>query len=299
MNKKKDIFFCIGAQKSGTTTLHDILNQNKSILLPKEKETHFFSVEELYSNDVSIYFQKYFDQKRLLSNDYLIGEVDPSYCYFEGTSKRIFEAMNDSFNIKFIFILRDPVKRAYSHYLMSKRRGVELLSFEEAIEIENVRIKKDQFSKANFSYLSRGYYSVQIENYFKYFKPENFLFIRFEDDLIKQKEEIFKVISRFLKIDYFNYNFNLKSNPASEPKSKFIRDLLLKNNVVKSFLLPLIPSKKIRRLLKKKIIKLNLKVANNSKLDPDQLKRIYELYYKKEIENLERNLNLDFNSWKH
>ena len=42
-NKFPD-FFIIGMQKSGTSTLHSLLNQDKRISLPYRKETHFFSI---------------------------------------------------------------------------------------------------------------------------------------------------------------------------------------------------------------------------------------------------------------
>lgn len=37
-------FICIGAQKSATSTLHDILSQHPDLELPFLKETHFFQI---------------------------------------------------------------------------------------------------------------------------------------------------------------------------------------------------------------------------------------------------------------
>jgi len=34
-------FLLIGAQKAGTTWIHEVLNQHPDIYLPDEKETHF------------------------------------------------------------------------------------------------------------------------------------------------------------------------------------------------------------------------------------------------------------------
>ena len=295
---KKNIFFCIAAQKSGTTSLHDILVQNNKLALPKQKESHFFSVPELYSNGLEYYFN-YFFNKKDIEQAQLIGEVDPSYSFFEGTAKRIHETLNNDYNIKFIFILRDPVKRAYSQYLMSRRRGYEDLDFFDAIEIEKNRISQDSFSFINHSYLERGYYSKQINEYLKYFPKENFLFVRFEDDFIKSKEQAVQQISTFLNLEPYDYDYNLKSNPASEPKSVFLRDLMFKDNKLKSFLSKTIPSSKLKSKLKDRVTKINLKEAQPIKLSQEQLYSLYSTYFVEEINTLEEMLGLDLSLWKH
>lgn len=296
--KKKDIFFCIGAQKSGTTSLHDILSQNKNIALPKEKETHFFSLEELYENDHKKYFETYFDSKEL-KNAKIVGEIDPSYSYFKDTEKRIFKTFSSEYNIKFIFILRDPVKRAYSHFLMSQRRGYETLGFIQALEKEKSRINKDHFSNVNFSYLKRGFYSEQIDNYLKYFNLEDFLFIRFEEDFIKDRQLTFDRISDFLEIENFEYNIDHRSNPASVPKSKIIRDFIYKDIKLKK-LISIIPvSNQFKKNIKKRIINLNLKESSSTKLDSDTLKELYLKNFIEEIDNLEKLIKLDLTNWKH
>ena len=42
-------FMCIGASKSGTTSLYDILKQHSDIFLPSFKEPHFFDIS-LFTN---------------------------------------------------------------------------------------------------------------------------------------------------------------------------------------------------------------------------------------------------------
>ena len=74
-NLKLPTFFVAGSQKSGTTTIHDLLNQNTQISLPEYKETHFFSSD--YNKGINWYL------KQFIENKYKIrGEVDPSYMFF-------------------------------------------------------------------------------------------------------------------------------------------------------------------------------------------------------------------------
>lgn len=89
------------------------------------------------------------------------GEIDPEYMYFPECAERIklfFDAP------QLIFILGEPLSRAYSHYLMSMRRGYEILSFPDALLAEKKRMRNgDRFSQIHHSYMERGMYATQIE----------------------------------------------------------------------------------------------------------------------------------------
>jgi Sulfotransferase family len=67
---------------------------------------------------------------------------------------------------KFIFILREPVERAYSNWVRSRLTGLETLPFEEAVALEHGRaspLPPDQAYARPFDYLSRGRYGTFIE----------------------------------------------------------------------------------------------------------------------------------------
>ena len=53
-------FMCLGAAKSGTTTLYDILSQHSEIYIPSFKEPHFFDIPENYNNGIEWYEKNYF-----------------------------------------------------------------------------------------------------------------------------------------------------------------------------------------------------------------------------------------------
>ena len=83
---------------------------------------------------------------------------------------------------KLIVMLRNPVDRAISHYFMEVRRGSEQLSLGEAIKREEEHIeewikivKNENFSSEHQfrSYVSRGFYFEQLENWLKFFKNKN------------------------------------------------------------------------------------------------------------------------------
>lgn len=289
MNKTIN-FICVGTQKAGTSTLHDILNQHPEIKLPKLKETHFFRDDEKFSKGMDYYFNYYFDN----SEKKIIGEIDPEYSYFPGCAERIKQSLG---TIKIIFVIRNPVDRAYSHYLMTKRRGLEDLPFEEAIRKEQERLDS-HYNKIHFSYISRGYYSTQIKHFEKIFGLENIKIVLF-DDLITKTEETIVEISDFLDLPDFEFNYNIKSNPASEAKNKQIRDFIYKPNKLKKLVGKIIPSQKLKDFIMFTLNKKNLKPVNNVKLENSEKEKIYMLYFKEEVEALEKRLNVSLSKWKY
>jgi hypothetical protein len=290
MNANKISFFCLGAQKSGTTSLHDILLQNPNIGLPLNKETHFFSHDDLYTGNLEDYFKMFNDD---LKEKEIIGEIDPEYLCSEKASERILKHFGA--DLKFIVILRNPYDRAFSQYLMSKRRGFEDLEFEEAIEKEASRTK-DDFGELYFSYKTRSLYTKQINTYFKLFNPSNFLFIRFEDDFIANKQETINKVNDFLGLESFNYDLSIQSNVASTPKSKWIRDFVNKPNVIRKIGKKIIASPQIRKNIISKIDHLNRKkITYNTNVDLKD--KLTKSVFLEDIKALESLINQDLSSW--
>ena len=65
-------FFCPGAQKSGTTTLHDLLSQHPEICLPEIKETKYL-LNDIDTINVNQYHSKYYKN---CINQRIFGEID-------------------------------------------------------------------------------------------------------------------------------------------------------------------------------------------------------------------------------
>ena len=144
----------------------------------------------------------------------LLGEKTPVYCLFEKYAKRIHQAIP---NAKLIWIFRNPIYRAYSHFNHAVRVGGEQKSFSEALLLEKKRIKN---GRDNLAYVQRGMYTEQIKSYYKYFDPSQFLFLLFED-FVKNPEESLLKVYNFLGIDNsFSDIIHDKKNVAVLPKSR-------------------------------------------------------------------------------
>lgn len=174
----KPSFLIIGTQKGGTTSLYHYLTQHPNVKAAAVKEVHYF--DEQFDQGFDWYMRHF--PSGLTASD-ITGEASPYYLFHPQTPGRVHQMLPD---IKLIVLLRDPVRRAYSHYQMMVRRGLEHLPFQEALQEESARVDAEYdrmtqdpgYSSANcsnFSYLKRGLYAEQLERWFQYFPREKFL----------------------------------------------------------------------------------------------------------------------------
>lgn len=65
---------------------------------------------------------------------------------------------------RFIVLLRDPLKRLWSHYWDEVQKGRELLSFEQAIRLEDERGLESDWAKFHLGYLRHSCYGTLVES---------------------------------------------------------------------------------------------------------------------------------------
>lgn len=180
-----------GAQKSGTTTLHRLLETHPRIFFPpRPQEIHFFDLEQNFSRGLA-WYRRHF---RAWNGQPVIAQTSPLYLYEPRAARRIFEALPE---VKLIFILRQPVDRAYSHYWHEVRYGYERLAFEEALAAEPARLRGGEEARRHFSYLDRGRYTAQLARYLEFFGPERLAVVLY-DQLVKDPSELARRAARFL-----------------------------------------------------------------------------------------------------
>ena len=95
-------------------------------------------------------------------------------------------------------ILRDPVKRAWSHYLQQCRYGVETESFERALELEPTRLSAGD--PAWTTYFRGGLYARQLRVWFEAFPREHFL-VLLTEDLAERPDAVARQAFAFLDVD--------------------------------------------------------------------------------------------------
>lgn len=221
-------FLVIGAQKSGTTSLFMDLVRHPCIEESFMKEVHYFDWAENYKKGLGWYrshfplkIKKYFT-KILRGTPFVTGEASPDYLFYPHVSKRVAQLLPD---VKIIVILRNPVDRAYSHYQHEFRGDTESLSFEEAVRIGDQELeteiqkmyRDENYCSLSFqchTYLSRGIYWKQLQNWFHFFPREQFLILCSQAYFDEPAQE-YQKITRFLGLPDFSLNKFKKSHQGN------------------------------------------------------------------------------------
>jgi len=279
-------FFIVGAPKAGTTSLFHYLNTHPEIKMSSAKEPNYFSDKELF--DQGLYYgtsridtlQKYNSLFSGRKKEKLMGESSVSYLYYSEVPKRIKVYNTDS---KIIVMLRNPVDRAFSHYLMDYRLGLTSESFESEFN-KKIGLKFQQ-------YFLLGNYSSQVKRYIDVFGRENIHFIWYSDFKKNTSLELEKVFY-FLSLN-INYclDFNKVHNSFFMPKNNIVRKIY---SIIwlRKVLVSLIPSTFIS------LIKSILFNKGNKPKISVEVRNSVSLYFEKDIEILEKLLSINLEKWK-
>jgi hypothetical protein len=224
MNKNQ--FFIVGAQRSGTTYLYNILEQHPEICMakPVKPEPKYFLNKQLEDINLEEYYKTYYCSCKEAP---AFGEKSTSYYENEEVAKTISSAIPHA---KIIFCLRNPLTRALSNYQFSVDHGLETRTLEEVF-IENKPLPNNNFSTSvnPFNYLGRGEYATYIKIYKKYFSKHQIKVIIFEE-LVNDQNAI-KQLYDFLEVDPTFQPFNINNIiNASSKKGNYPESVILKIN---------------------------------------------------------------------
>lgn len=179
-------FFIVGSQKGGTTSATKNLNKHPRLFLP-DAEPHFFDSNYRFGYD-------WYHNKFPSRDGLVLGESTPSLGFQEESLQRISEYNP---NAKIIYLLREPIMRAYSQWNM----------FKKTQKINEEFIKFFQNDKIGNAF-KRGQYIRHIEFFHKYFRPENIL-ILISEQIKNNPQESYKKIFEFIGVEtHHDLQFN-------------------------------------------------------------------------------------------
>ncbi len=222
-------FLIIGAQKSGTTSLYDLLTQHPHVERAALKELNYF--DRHFEKGVEWYRSQFRLPRLNEERKPITGEATPDYLFYPDAAKRAAQVVPQA---RLIVLLRNPVDRAYSHYHHQIRKGRETLGFEEAIEAEQARLRGEtdkvledehytSFNYRHFLYLSRGVYVDQLLRWSEFFGQEQMLVLKSED-FFERAPETLKLVLDFLHLGDWEPgtwgirnkgHYNQRMNPAT------------------------------------------------------------------------------------
>jgi len=277
-------FFIVGAPRSGTTSLYSYLSQIPGIYMSSVKEPEFFSPNCSTNNGLIPIINKkdYLGLFKNVKDELVIGEASTSYLEDPDSPKLIHKEVPDA---HIIIILRDPIERAYSHYLIHRRNNLEKKSFHESIK--NILKKYDPLTSNH--YLHAGLYSKQILRYINTFGEKNIKIIIFEDFVGNEKNTVKDVLS-FLEVN-FEPNFDSDAQHVFNlPKGKSANKILHSKTIKK--IAGKIITTDSRQLLKEKLL---LQTEKPSMAEEDR--KILTNFFKEDVKKLKNILGRDL-PWK-
>jgi len=295
-------FLLIGTAKAGTTSLYHALRQHPDVFVPEVKEPRFFAYVDdppamegpgdCESNEAAgaVYsmaeYRALFDA---VEDEAAVGEASVNYLYSETAPRRIHEHLP---GVQLIAVLRNPIERAYSHYLHLLRAGREpLRDFGAALDAEPQRRREGW--EWSWHYTRMGFYHDQLRRYLTHFDRDQlsvYLFDTFQEDNVAVAQEIYRVIG---VDDSYVPTQSLTHAKTGVPISdRFQRFLLNPNHPVRRAARAVVPES-VRTYGVKVLKNMNL---SKPAMDPDvraELARLYE----DEIYRLEELLDRDLSHW--
>jgi hypothetical protein len=239
MNKPN--LFIVGAPKAGSSFLFENLRKHPLIWFPRVKEVNFFS-----SHDIEQSGSYYKDYKITDVNKYLNFFQPPSnckYCVDSSVSYFTYIKVPEKIrefepNAKIIITLRNPIKRAFSHFRMDVRMGyADKDNFLEYIE------NPDKHQAHYRQYILNSTYSDHIQRYIDIFGENNVHVL-----LLEEIEKQFQGLLDFLEIenDQIQIDFQQKINKNKSPRN-IISRILQRNRKLTSYLKLIVPIKIIKK----------------------------------------------------
>ena len=199
--------FIVGAAKSGTTSLYHYLAQHPEVFMSPVKEPHFFS-KVRYGTQYSQPVNEQQSYLKLFVNagGYAIrGEASPSYLWCPITASRLKQKVPNAY---IIAILRDPIERAHSHYLMDVQANRQPLSFSKALHEDYDRFEKG-WHISNL-YIELGLYAQQLQKFYDEFASQQIKVILYSD-LVHEPKLLLNRLAEFLNID-LESNIHIRHN---------------------------------------------------------------------------------------
>jgi hypothetical protein len=160
-------FFLVGAPKAGTTSVYEYFSRHSKIFVPSIKEPHFFACPEVKNTYYDVPFMEEEEAYTALFEDaddtQRIGDFSPSYLFQKRSPSRIKSRCPKA---DILMILRNPVDRAISHYLMDVRSDYHNIPLADCIQ------QKDRYRLYYREYVEVGFYAKQVERYLREFASE-------------------------------------------------------------------------------------------------------------------------------
>jgi hypothetical protein len=269
-------FLILGTSHAGTTSLYDYLDQHPEVFMSPIKEPAFFIFDGVPKSQIPENKIGQLDMYKQLfsgvSHHKAVGDATPAYLFDERALKNIQHYVPKA---KMIVVLRDPVDRAFSHFLhvYMKDSKTYLEDFVRGFQ-----------TTPQSRYVQMGFYSSQLKGYFDHFQPDQFKIFLF-DDVKKDSLFVAKQMFDFLEVDtHFSPNVDLQRNKSGIPKHALLKALLPYRSNLRKYIPRFLADRLKQSMLERPIL-------------PDNIRKQLIETYREDILKLQSLIHRDLSAW--
>jgi hypothetical protein len=281
----------IGAQKAGTTSLKNYLNEHPDIVGHPQHEFAYFGSEQEFQEPWEAVYEKNFTEGR-----YNASKIVAKHIKIANDELAVQRLKQHNPDCQLVFIVRNPVDRAFSSYTMDVARFNYAVPFSKIREVIKDHDKEHKMFRI---YLSLGMYSENLKMIYKYFPKEQVHVYLFED-LKKKPLKICKDIFKLLGIDDgFKPQVEVVHNKTKPVRSEWVADILKRlrqrDNPIKMFAKKVLPHRFFTRI-SYSLVEINKKDTGFSAMDTATRRDLEDFFrpYNKELQEL---TGIDLSSW--
>ena len=297
-------FLIFGVQKAGTTSIYNYLREHPQVYMSPWKETEFMGRKPLSDKEYAALSD---EQKKTrggrnqilriedyralfdgVTDEIAIGEASPNYLFLhEQAVPQIQKHVPDA---KLIAVLRNPVERAYSDYLMHVR---DVVGNQKPLA-EQVRTSGD----SSFTLL-KGKYSEGLKHFLDTFGAEQVKVVLY-DELKEDSDRFMQTLYSFIGVDPdFKADTKTKQQTAQVPKNQAINKLLRTKNPLRSMagaVLKTVTTEEQRKGLRSRLIAANSQGKEALPLSSED-RALLRDYYRDDILKVQLLLNRELSMW--
>ncbi|HET7343860.1 MAG TPA: sulfotransferase [Methylomirabilota bacterium] len=196
--RARPTFIIGGAPRAGTNFLCHALDRHPDVYMAKPympEPKVFMGPEQPWPE----YARRYAALFAAAGDRAALGEKTSYYLEHEAACALIARHLPD---VRMLFIVREPVARAYSNYLWTRKNGLETLVFEEAVRLEGQRpspLPPDREYARPYDYVPRGRYDLFAARWFDALGRDRVRFVLYED-VVARPEPLLAGIQDFIGV---------------------------------------------------------------------------------------------------
>lgn len=194
----------VGAPRAGTFSLYEYFANHPQVSVSASKEPNYFFDGVINAEGMRRITtdRQYLQQFAPVASQNVLLEASPAYLRCTSSPHLIAGfAARHGFGIKIVVMLRDPLARAFSNWMLDRRQGHQRAGFALAFAADQARDHAREPTRIQYEYYRSGVYSADIAAYRAMFGAENVL-AQVVDDPDRPRDAVAQSVAHFLGVSH-------------------------------------------------------------------------------------------------